>query len=144
MLHKFSELESRMSAEAIKRSEEKYKKLKRILDKRMCKYYDENEESKTYMTLPTSFDVLAWIELCRGFLEYVENLDLTNKEQHLRQGMDEYILRGLHQIERQCSELVRVAKFLIDIRPVPTRDYLYVSSITMGDIGREEEDEEEK
>lgn len=108
----------------------------------MCRYYEEDEVTpKAYQVPGMKFDVLAWRELCRGFLSYIENLDLTNSEQHLRHGLDEYILRGLHQVEVQGSELVRAATFLINARP--PEDNLYISSICLGDIGRDEEEDDD-
>jgi len=106
----------------------------------MCKQYDENDNPIKYQAPSLEFDVPAWLGLCKGFLEYVRDLDLTREDMYIDRGLDEYILRGLGNIESQGNELVRIAKYLIDIRP--PEDNLYISSIVLGDIGRENDEGE--
>jgi len=110
----------------------------------MCKQYDENDNPIKYQASSLEFDVPAWLGLCKGFLEYVRDLDLAQEDTHLNRGsgLDEYVLRGLDNIESQGSELVRIAKYLIDIRP--PEENLYISSIVLGDIGREHDKKEEE
>jgi hypothetical protein len=105
----------------------------------MCKGYLTDEVTpKRYEVPTTEFDIPAWRALCEGFLKYIEELDLTNFDQLIKHGMDEYLLRGLSNVERKGADIARAATFLINIRP-KEKD-LYISSICLGDIYREPED----
>mgnify|MGYP000963963759 CR=1 FL=1 len=93
------------------------------------------EYSRGYRIEAKSFDVNGWRMLVNAFIDYVENLDLTQKDGFLSRGKDDSQLLSLYRIESLSTDMINVSRFLRKIRPPD--DYIFVSSLTKEDIGEE-------
>jgi hypothetical protein len=72
---------------------------------------------REYKTGPHMFSVNGWRCLTKGFLDYVEDLDLTQYVGESHKGIDQQQLDSFDTIESYCEDLIKVVRFLRKIRP---------------------------